>query len=129
MSFSLKAEYLFNYQHYWLLRNDWTQSFTDRHQPWALNLTEGPPQRRKGYAGRLRHRLIGTGSTRRCHAANIPWLGGPLRSPKTGKCADLMTRALKSKTRKFIIRLPGRQPCAGLGGGTAWILLERVSFR
>lgn len=84
----------------------------DRHRSLALVRTEDYPRRRKGWNGRHRRRLKGTGSIGQWHAALSPWLAPLLRSPKTGKYAGLVTSTLNDLPEECITGLSERQLCA-----------------
>jgi len=111
MSFSLKMVYSSNHLFLRVVRIDWTQSFTDRHQPVVLFLADTPIS-----SGRVISVGIDTditcGGTGRSHAASIPRFAQPRQTPKTGKCLGFISRMLNSMTEKFIIQRLGRQPHA-----------------
>jgi len=64
MSFSPRTEYSSNHLHYRVLRNGWTQSFTERQQPPAFLIPEGPVNGRCLFLGRHTRRFVKMRTTR-----------------------------------------------------------------
>lgn len=64
MSFSPRTEYPSNHLHYRVLRNGWTQSFTERQQPPTFLIPEGPVNGRCLFLGRHTRRFVKMRTTR-----------------------------------------------------------------
>ena len=64
MSFSPRTEYSSNHLHYRVLRNGWTQSFTERQQPPVFPIPECPVSGRCLFPGRHTRRFVKMRTTR-----------------------------------------------------------------